>query len=260
MEKKKGKLIVTGKEINEVRPGTIKFDLSGVHLQKKDLFGKSDPFVVIDNGLTNDKLFTSEVIKNTLDPCWKTIRLPVSESFIIHCFDWEKIGRPELIGNCQVKLEDIKDGYQIELINKHKKKSGTLKFANIKILQTYSFLDYLSAGTQLSISIAIDYTGSNGAVTDKSSLHYIGTKERPSAQMTEYEHAMSSIGGVLEYYDKDRLFPVYGFGAKINGKLYHDFNVNFLDNPNVFGMQGVLEAYRNSIWQVELYGPTVCFY
>jgi copine 5/8/9 len=43
----------------------------------------------------------------------------------------------------------------------------------IKIEEEFSLFDYLQGGWQLSLSIAIDFTGSNGDPSEKSSLHYL---------------------------------------------------------------------------------------
>lgn len=83
---------------------------------------------------------------------------------------------------------------------------GSLRFLENKIVTNPSFLDYLRSGWQISLTAAIDYTASNGAYTQPSSLHYMG----PGNQ---YEAALFNVGGVLEPYDSDRSFPVFGFGG-----------------------------------------------
>ena len=56
------------------------------------------------------------------------------------------------------------------------------------------------------MNVAIDYTGSNGLYTQPGSLHYMGPNN-------QYEAAITHIGGILENYDYDKSFPVYGFGG-----------------------------------------------
>jgi hypothetical protein len=50
---------------------------SAQHLEKKDLFGKSDPFLVLsrvrDNGTTS-QVAKTEVIKSNLNPTWKPLK------------------------------------------------------------------------------------------------------------------------------------------------------------------------------------------
>lgn len=56
-------------------------------------------------------------------------------------------------------------------------------------------------------------------------------------------------------------FPVFGFGAipRFIGidKISHCFHLNGLENPEVEGVQGILQAYRNAMYAgIGLYGPT----
>jgi len=62
---------------------------------------------------------------------------------------------------------------------------------------------------------------------------------------------------VLKDYDADQLFPVYGFGARIDNTVSHCFAVNGnIFSPECNGVDGVLQAYCNSLKKVSLYGPT----
>ena len=56
------------------------------------------------------------------------------------------------------------------------------------------------------MSIAIDYTGSNGDPKTPESLHFLGPRN-------SYETAISKVGEILEPYDYDKKYPVFGFGA-----------------------------------------------
>jgi hypothetical protein len=64
----------------------------------------------------------------------------------------------------------------------------------------------LAGGWQLNCTIAIDYTSSNGYPNEEDSLHFMG----PSNQ---YEDVIKKVGLVIEPYDSDKLFPVFGFGG-----------------------------------------------
>eukprot|EP00834_Sanchytrium_tribonematis_P007224 NODE_624_length_5307_cov_0.437980.p3 type:complete len:375 gc:universal NODE_624_length_5307_cov_0.437980:3296-2172(-) len=255
--KEKGSIIISGKEIKQLRAGVVKMTINGINLDKKDTFGKSDPYLHIYNALTNQKLFTSETIKNTLNPAWQPLSIPYVEKYRVDCFDWDKNSDHDLIGSGTFNADQFNEPFEIDLISKKNKKAGSLKFTSIRVVKQYTFLDYIQNGTLLNFAVAIDFTGSNGDPKDAKSLHYIGDKANPSQKFTAYEQAITSIGNVLEYYDADRMFPVFGFGAKIKGQVFHDFNVTLQPNPEVFGVQGILGAYRNCIYQVDLYGPTV---
>ncbi|XP_030584625.1 copine-9-like [Archocentrus centrarchus] len=78
-------------------------------------------------------------------------------------------------------------------------------------------------------------------------------------QMNAYAMALKAVGEIIQDYDSDKLFPAYGFGAKLppDGKISHAFPLNFnTENPNCVGIEGVLEAYFQSLRTVQLYGPT----
>ena len=86
-------------------------------------------------------------------------------------------------------------------------------------------------GWQINCAFAIDYTGSNGPPDEEDSLHFIG----PSNQ---YEDVIKNVGGIIEPYDSDKLFPVFGFGGIPQGesKVSNFFHVNGnAKNPFVQG-------------------------
>lgn len=76
----------------------------------------------------------------------------------------------------------------------------------VQVAEKPNFLTYLRSGTQISLAVAIDFTGSNGEPAYPNSLHYLGA-------YNQYEHATRAVGSILEVYDADRSFPVYGFGG-----------------------------------------------
>jgi vacuolar-type H+-ATPase subunit F/Vma7 len=152
-------------------------------------------------------------------------------------------------------------GKQWPLINPKKlqkkkdyKDSGIVILSMFEASKTSTFLDFVTAGLQIGITIAIDFTGSNGRVTSPFSLHHVGGKE-PNA----YLQAIEAVGNVLQEYDSDKIFPVYGFGARIppNMEVSHAFPINFKTNtPHCNGVRGVIDAYKTSLSHLELFGPT----
>jgi len=104
-----------------------------------------------------------------------------------------------------------------------------------------SFADYLSGGVEMQLSVAIDFTGSNGDPRKPGTLHYVNPDGNTK---NDYEKAIMAIGGVLANYDTDKQFPVWGFGAKYNGQLYHLFQCGA--TAEVEGVSGILDAYHNT--------------
>ncbi|KAL7551847.1 hypothetical protein ACHAWF_015046 [Thalassiosira exigua] len=115
-----------------------------------------------------------------------------------------------------------------------------------------TFVDYISGNCELSMCVAIDFTGSNGDPRRPGTLHHFGR----DGQMNGYEKAISAVGGILAKYDSDQMFPVWGFGAKYAGVVRHCFQVG--QSQAVHGVAGILEAYK-SVFKTPLVmsGPTV---
>lgn len=113
------------------------------------------------------------------------------------------------------------------------------------------FLDYIHGGCEMNVCVAIDFTGSNGDPRKPGTLHYLNSGGR-----NDYEKAISACVGILQKYDADKQFPVWGFGAKYGGVVRHCFQCGGADKHA--GVQGVLNAYK-SVFSSGLImsGPTV---
>ena len=128
---------------------------------------------------------------------------------------------------------------------------------NIDAIKNYSFIDYLRGGMQINLTVAIDFTGSNGPPNMPNSLHYLGAKEN------QYETAIKACGNIVAYYDYDQKFPAFGFGGKFfgNPKVDHCYPLNGNpDDPEIYGIDGILQAYRKVLNNTELWGPTYFHY
>jgi len=112
-------------------------------------------------------------------------------------------------------------------------------------------VDYIYSGLQIGMICAIDFTASNGKVNSPKSLHYIN-----SAEPNQYEQSIKASAGIVAYYDSDKLFPCYGFGAEYNGETSHCFNLSLSNNSEIEGVDGIMKTYKNVISQVSLSGPT----
>ena len=63
----------------------------------------------------------------------------------------------------------------------------------------------------MNLSVAIDFTGSNGSPTHPNSLHFMDPY-KPN----QYQKAIMAVGNILLNYDSDKMIPAFGFGAKPN--------------------------------------------
>lgn len=158
----------------------------------------------------------------------------------------------EKIGKIVYSLREV-DNMTHNVINE----SGALIGPDFTVLITPSkreikrFVDYIYSGLQISMTAAIDFTASNKDPKDFNSLHFI-----KSLEPNQYEQALSSSGNIIAYYDSDKKFPCYGFGAFCNGQTSHCFNLSLSNQVEVYGIDGILNAYKNALNHVQLSGPT----
>jgi len=186
---------------------------------------------------------------------WKALKIPTADLFCddekrllqIQIFEFSSYGNHKLLISKEFTFADLKDGYLWESA------IGPIKFKNVRIESRFSFLDYVFSGCQISLSIAIDFTASNGYPRSKSSLHYFNPKTNP------YLSAIKSIGGVLQDYDSDKQIPVFGFGAQpleVN-KISHCFALNGnIFSPEIHTIDSVIDVYRKNILKLQFSGPT----
>lgn len=187
-------------------------------------------------------ILTSELANEELE---REIRLEFFKS--------QKNGKHVNLGYATCNIAQLKEGQvTYELMGRGKNQSCT--FNNLVFHKRHTFLEYIFGGCEIQLSVAIDFTLSNGHPTDKDSLHYLDMNKN------EYLKAITSVGNILQYYDSDKHIPVLGFGATVppsTNRASHCFalNGNIFD-PEVDGLDGVVEAYKNALNNVNLYGPT----
>ena len=129
-----------------------------------------------------------------------------------------------------------------------------MKFNRLEIHQRLSFLEYIFGGCEIGLTIAIDFTASNGHPDRKDSLH------NRDMENNEYLNAIRQVGQILQYYDTDKQIPVFGYGANYppgSESVNHCFALNGdISKPEVNGLEGVIEVYKNAINTVKFSAPT----
>ncbi|CAH1760497.1 9172_t:CDS:10 [Entrophospora sp. SA101] len=228
-------------------------------VNKGKFFGaKATTFLVISRANENNTfspVYESDVVSSS-SPCWK--ELYIRESTLcngdsdaelqLQVKQYKKDGEHILLGECSVTLREIMGRNKIFPLKlqpgSQRKISKDANITVVKALVPPSFLDYIAGGTKIRLMVAIDFTESNGDPRSQRSLHYSGGREN------DYQRAIRTYG-------YDRLFSVYGFGAKFNGILSHAYPLNNdHQNPQVEGVEGMLSLYLQTLNTVELYGPT----
>ncbi|KAL0009894.1 hypothetical protein SO802_005002, partial [Lithocarpus litseifolius] len=187
---------------------------------------------------------------------------------IIECFDFNSSGNHKLVADLE-KLHKERSGANLTLPSSpcgHDK----LFVDQFCEKQQYSFLDYISSGSELNFMVAVDFTASNGNPRNPNSLHYID----PFGRLNSYQRAILEVGEVIQFYNSDRCFPAWGFGGRTcDGTTSHCFNLNgsagafaFIFGTNylisfiyqsVEGIEGIMAAYSSALHNVALAGPTL---
>lgn len=255
----------------------IQMSFCGRKLDKKDFFGKSDPYLEISRHTVDGSwmlVHRTEVIKNTLNPTWRTFFLSgnalnmsnAEQEIKLSCFDYDNDGSHDFIGEVVVTVASILEAtskpVEWSCINPKKKAkkgssyvdSGKLLLTSCKVTDDYSFLDYIFGGCQLNFTVGVDFTASNGNPSNPQSLHYLSMH-----QPNEYMQAILAVGTIIQDYDSDKMFPALGFGARIppTNAVSHEFSLNFnATNPFCQGVEGILNAYQMCLPNIQLYGPT----
>uniref|UniRef100_A0A3Q3GYN7 Copine 8 n=1 Tax=Labrus bergylta TaxID=56723 RepID=A0A3Q3GYN7_9LABR len=246
--KKCGIIIVKAEELNNCRVRIVMMQFCGNKLDKKDFFGKSDPFMVFYRS-NEDGTFTichkTEVIKNTLNPVWQAFKIPVralcngdyDRTIKVEVYDWDRDGGHDFIGEFSTSYRELSRGQS--------------QFNVYEVGLCVCVCVFLSYDHALSSDCVYMFSGNPAQPT---SLHYMSPY-----QLNAYAMALKAVGEIIQDYDSDKMFPALGFGAKLppDGRVSHEFALNGNpQNPYCAGIEGVMGAYYQSLKSVQLYGPT----
>uniref|UniRef100_A0A3Q2NXI2 Copine Va n=1 Tax=Fundulus heteroclitus TaxID=8078 RepID=A0A3Q2NXI2_FUNHE len=273
-----GTIILSAEELGNCRDyATMQFCAN--KLDKKDFFGKSDPFMVFYRS-NEDGTFTichkTEVVKNTLNPVWEPFSIPVralcngdyERTIKVEVYDWDRDGSHDFIGEFTTSYKDLcRCQSQLnvyEVVNPKKKlkkkryiNSGTVRLISwirANLIPSPCYTSVFTRKLLLSRFHKATFLVSKGNPSQSTSLHYMNPY-----QMNAYAMALKAVGEIIQDYDSDKMFPALGFGAKLppDGRVSHEFPLNGnVENPYCNGIEGILEAYHQSLKTVQLYGPT----
>ncbi|EFJ42979.1 hypothetical protein VOLCADRAFT_121478 [Volvox carteri f. nagariensis] len=251
-----------------------RIQLAASKLRNVESLGKSDPFIQFSRQQDESSdwlpVYKTKVIKNNLNPVWDEFTIRATQinngdlmrPLRIRVFDYESDGSHRLLGQCELSTERMMElatqhGAFVSLqppTGKPPGDYGMLRVLSFKVETSASFLDYLAGGTEIGFIVAVDFTASNGNPTTPTSKHYC------AGGMTEYEKAITGIGHVLEYYDKDKrqVFPMFGFGGQYQrNPTNHCFPMGTPPDSTCIGVAGLLQAYRHALGTWKLSGPTL---
>ncbi|CAK86273.1 unnamed protein product (macronuclear) [Paramecium tetraurelia] len=279
-KKKSGKIIVKADQVKQCND-EVEITVSGQNLPDTRFWfwHGANPFLRFYRLRKDDTnpvlVYESEFIKDSSNPTWKPIscraqklcngdyQMPIK----VELWDYRTSGKHLYLGETSFCIEELRDAFLQnkpflkEFRNKQKNNSpaGTINFDNFILKQKHTFLDYRQGGQQLNLILAIDFTASNGNPKEKNSLHYMTENGNPS----QYLQAITSVVEILINYDYDKKVPVYGFGCKpkfnvLNtNQTLHIFPLNDNpDDPEVYGLDGIVQVYKNAVQKMQLDGPT----
>lgn len=253
----------------------FKVSFSANKLTNKDgFFGTSDPFFTI--GRMNEDgshtlVYTSPRIDNSLNPRWGEIKLPMAtlcnndlhRPLRIELLDWDSNGKHQSMGIVNTSVHGMLSANNSPLEVKEKKKGGEGKGAgqlvagNACIEHHPTFTEFLASGLQISLVVAVDYTGSNGDPSLPSSLHFLDSSH---SRDNPYQQGIRYVGRVLEPYDSDHRYSLFGFGARVLQPDSGEYSTVQHCIPvarDAQGIDGLLSAYEQSISTLMMSGPTL---
>lgn len=111
----------------------------------------------------------------------------IDAEFKIEFFESQKSGKHINLGFTNMTLAAVQSGTrQFQIMDKKGKikNNSNLTFAQFELRKRHSFLDFIFGGCEIALTIAIDFTLSNGAPNKPDSLHFL------NMQKNEYLNAI----------------------------------------------------------------------
>ena len=252
-----GTMIVTAEEVKSLKT-FISFKLTASSLPRK-LFRQVCTFAVISrtSDSSNKPIHQTEVVKASNGAVsWEAVCFPSyslcrgdpERRVLVDVYNFQVNGNHSKLATASFTLSQLTERTFLPL-------NSNISLTEIKVEHRPSFLDYIDQGLQVSLIIGIDFTKSNKDPEQANSLHFFDT-----SNPNDYVMAIRSVGEILEFYDSDKKYPVYGFGAKLPPAHLHCSHAFACDGnffaPEVKGIDGVVSAYRQSLQSTLLHGPT----
>lgn len=229
--------------------GFVALEFSARSLPVKKLFRSSDPMLELCAQDGNAVLVT-EVVSRNRAPRWKP-QVVNSDRFPggvlkARCYDVSLTGERTFIGQATVLLDEVEAGTVLPLEAPEVAAAGlepTLGDEQPALLVErcrqfpWTLIDYLHGDFSLHFAFVVDLSSSNGDLRAGSEMR------------RQYESVIFAFDEVVQQFDEDQLLPALAFGARSSAGLISQPFV-FLSakgEPRVNGVQGVLEAYAQSL-------------
>jgi len=267
-----GELIVNAEKVGTEATWTGYFEIQGKDFENQHgWFLTSSPYFKLSKETTvgTDTVVTyeSEAVRGNLNPKWDPFEISLQKlcngdrtrPITLQVYT-RRVFREVLIGQCTFTVEKLLSNKTSSFMIKRQGKTeacGRICIKRCDVFEKLSFLDYLKAGLQLNMTVAIDFTASNGFPDSSSSLHAIS----PYGYPNQYQEAIRGVGEILLCYDYDQMVSVYGFGGVPNGDKFGEASHCFSltgnnENASVCGLGQVMELYQKVLQIIQFSGPT----
>ena len=176
-------------------------------------FPQDDKYKLVTNEKGEEWIVVHESeLTNGTNPKFRPVYLPLSKlcsndlhgplkftSYVSHLCDSHKYK-----GEFQTTCNDMQSGPNVfKFVDPSGgTQAGNLQLLSAKVVKEYSMVEFLKGGTQMNLTVAIDFTGSNGDAHLPSSLHYCDHYNQ--GVMNQYQQAILSVGSILMNYDHDK--------------------------------------------------------
>lgn len=158
---KRGQFIITAETLTSDKH-VVKFQLGARNLDKKDTFGKSDPYFVINKVTGHGKMtpvHKSDVVMNTLNPTWAPVSISIRKlcngeyncKLTFDVYDYDKNSPPDLIGSFSTTVNELKDALAANKIfsvinpkkqsKRHYRNSGEVFVKDFSMWEANDFMD-----------------------------------------------------------------------------------------------------------------------
>lgn len=133
-------------------------------------------------------------IKDTSNPDFPHFRVPEDKfckgnrdlPLRVEIWDYSKTKNHTFISRGHFTVNDllVKKTGKVETKDLKGRIAGILIVETFKLVETHSLTDYLKNGLNLFVNLGIDFTASNGQISDPASLHHISGN---SGQLNMYQ-------------------------------------------------------------------------
>lgn len=272
-QKAVGQVLVGHKPIVDDR-SSFHVGINCLNVKNLEFFSTSDPFLVLFRpadshitALSKDDippkawiaLHQTEYQRRDLNPKfrpfgiskWNLCRGNLDAILKLELWDHSSLGRHKKISTGFTTVNRISTGADryLNTFDEKDKFGGTVCFGLFDEKKFYMFDQYILAGVQLRLVLALDCSGST------KELHF----HESTGTSSVFERALGEVATVLSSKEQSHRFGLLGYGAKINACRYPTFAFNFESrrrDMSVASVESALELYRSVMPQLEPEEPT----